>query len=332
VRAREREGPLASNQPVLRVSDRGTPHPATQADMATRRARQSSPRRRPQHRFYLLRGIVHCATGHNALRMQGKERKGNIYYACGYRASYGDNAAAALGHGKWQYIREDRLTGLIDRFFKTYIFGPNAVAHFRSQHAALAPAVQDRDSEQRGRLTDRLADFDQRIARQIAAIESGIDPLLVGERIDALKAERHETETALAGLDIQQQESAVLDLEATSNVLDSLPDLSTPLAKADPELRRRVYEAFQFGIELDRNKPEVRLKALVSSAFSTASNLDDLAVMVADKPIGTVFNYRLEPSSGRFLGRLYACPAPTVRGLSRPRAFGGHFGLSPGLI
>ena len=257
----------------------------TQADMATRRARQSSPRRRPQHRFYLLRGIVHCATGHNALRMQGKERKGNIYYACGYRASYGDNAAEALGHGKWQYIREDRLTDLIDRFFKTYIFGPNAVAHFRSQHAALAPAVQDRDSEERGRLTDRLADLDQRIARQIAAIESGIDPVLVGERIDALKAERHETETALAGLDIQQQESAVLDLEATSNVLDSLPDLSTPPAKADPELRRRVYDAFQFGIELDRNTPQVRLKALVSSAFSTAKNLDDLAVMVADKPI-----------------------------------------------
>ncbi len=30
-----------------------------------------------------------------------------------------------------------------------------------------------------------------------------------------------------------------------------LPDLSNPLAKVDPELRRSVYEAFQFGIELD---------------------------------------------------------------------------------
>lgn len=65
-------------------------------------------------------------------------------------------------------------------------------------------------------------------------------------------------------------------------VLDSLPDLSKPLAKADPELRRSVYEAFQFGIELDRNKPEIRLKALVSSAFSTISDLDDLAGMVAN--------------------------------------------------
>jgi hypothetical protein len=65
-------------------------------------------------------------------------------------------------------------------------------------------------------------------------------------------------------------------------VLDSLPDLSKPLAKADPELRRSVYEAFRPGIELDRNKTEIRLKALVSSAFSTTSDLDDLAGMVAN--------------------------------------------------
>jgi hypothetical protein len=50
-------------------------------------------------------------------------------------------------------------------------------------------------------------------------------------------------------------------------------------------LRRQVYEAVQFAIELDRNKPEVRLKARLSSAFSTASDLDDFASMVANKAI-----------------------------------------------
>jgi hypothetical protein len=38
-------------------------------------------------------------------------------------------------------------------------------------------------------------------------------------------------------------------------------------------------------VELDRNKPEVRLKARLSSAFSTASDLDDFASMVANKAI-----------------------------------------------
>jgi hypothetical protein len=67
---------------------------------------------------------VHCGTGHNPLRMQGKTRKSNTYYACGYRINYGDKAAHVLGHGKWQYVREDRITDLIDRFFATQIFGP----------------------------------------------------------------------------------------------------------------------------------------------------------------------------------------------------------------
>jgi hypothetical protein len=51
-----------------------------------------------------------------------------------------------------------------------------------------------------------------------------------------------------------------------------LPNISAPLAKADPELRRRVFEALQFGVELDRNKPEIRMKALVSSAFGAAGS------------------------------------------------------------
>ena len=253
--------------------------------MAGRRTRQSNQRRRPQQRFYLLRGIVHCGTGHNPLRMHGKERKGITYYACGYRAAYGDNAAEALGHGKWQYIREDRLTEMIDRFFATYIFGPNAVAHFRAQHTDLAPSIEDESAEQRERLTSQLSDLDQRIERQIAAIESGVDPVLVGERIRALKGERHQAETALAQMDLQQRQRTILDLEDACGVLDSLPNLAKPLAKADPELRRRVYEAFHFAVELDRNRPQVRLKALISSAFSTASDLDDFAGMVANKAI-----------------------------------------------
>jgi site-specific DNA recombinase len=256
-----------------------------QAGTTARCTAQANQRCRPQRRFYLLRGIVHCATGHNALRMHGKERKGNTYYACGYRASYGDTAAQALGHGKWQYIREDHLTDMLDRFFGTYIFGPNAAAHLRAQHAAHAPGIADQNAKQRKRLTAKLADTDKRIERQLAAIEQGIDPALIGERIRALKAEREQAETALATLDLDQHERALLDIEEACNVLDSLPNLTKPLAKADPELRRRVYEAFHLAVELDRNTPQIRLKALVSSAFNTANDLDDFATEVANKDI-----------------------------------------------
>jgi hypothetical protein len=42
----------------------------------------------------------------------------------------------------------------------------------------------------------RAAEVDRRIDRQLAAIEAGVDPVVVGERIRALKLERAEAETA----------------------------------------------------------------------------------------------------------------------------------------
>jgi site-specific DNA recombinase len=257
----------------------------TRANMSTRRAAQSNPRRRQQSRFYVLRGSLQCATGHNPLRMQGKTVKGHTYYACGYRSDYGDKAAEALGHGKWQYIREDSLTHMVDQFFATNVFGPNRLHHFRAQHAAVAASLEaDKTNQQRTRLVDQLADLDQRLQRQIAAIESGVDPMLVGERIRTLKAERQQAETVLSELD-QQRQRPNMDLEGACAILDGLPDLSKSLARAEPELQRRIFEAFHLTIELDRNTPEVRLSALVTSAFAEASDLDELAATVTDKAI-----------------------------------------------
>jgi len=49
----------------------------------------------------------------------------------GLRTSYGDRAAEAVDHGKWQYIREDHLVPVVDSFFATRIFGPKRLAHSR---------------------------------------------------------------------------------------------------------------------------------------------------------------------------------------------------------
>lgn len=199
------------------------------------------------------------------------------------------------------------------------MFGANAAAHLRAQHAALTPSIKDESAEQRERLTSQLSDIDQRIERQLAAIESGVDLVLVGERIRALKAEREQTETALATLDLEQRQRTVLDLEDACAVLDSLPDFGKPLAKADPELRRQVYEAFHFAVELDRNKPEVRLKARLSS---TASDLDDFASMVANKAIAgersALTGDRSVPvSTGRSVAQLTGRRVSPSRHLSR---------------
>jgi hypothetical protein len=73
-------------------------------------------------------------------------------------------------------------------------------------------------------LVDQLSDLDQRLQRQIVAIESGVNPVLVGERIRAFMAERQQAETVLSELDQQRHRPSV--------DLDGLPDLSKPLARA----------------------------------------------------------------------------------------------------
>lgn len=272
VEAERRHEALISDEDFERV----------RAEMKVRSTGNSGNRRRyKQNRFYLLRGVVHCATGHNPLRMHGKSRKGNTYYTCGYRRSYGDTAAEATGHGKWQYVREDNLVDLVDAFFATRVFGADRVDHFRRQASTLATAVENEDGGKRERANRQLADVEHRIERQLAAIEAGVDPVLVGERIRALKSEREEVEALVAQLEQSSRNGGGIGVEDAAAILDSLPDLSKALKMADPEQRRAVFEAFRLRVEIDRNVQQIRLKALVSSAFSQVRNLSELCATKA---------------------------------------------------
>jgi site-specific DNA recombinase len=245
------------------------------AEIAKRQRTEGAKRRSKQRRNYLLRGIVHCGTGHNPLRMHGKERKNITYYACSYRISYGDTAAEALGHGKWQYIREDNLLNIIDEFFAHNIFGPERLANFRAQHAMLAQTVATNQDHNLRRLEKELAEIDQRVELQLRAIEAGVDPTLVRQRIDELKTERAELEAALANL-TPQTLGAELPVDEASDILASLPDLADELAHADDQTRRAVYDAFHLSVTLDRNSHQIQVKALISSAFTKARDLNSL--------------------------------------------------------
>jgi hypothetical protein len=81
-----------------------------------------------------------------------------------------------------------------EQFFATNIFWPSRLHHFRAQHVALATAVEDdKTTQQRARLADQLADLDQRLQLQIAAIESGVDPRILFSSEMALDEARQQT-------------------------------------------------------------------------------------------------------------------------------------------
>lgn len=87
------------------------------------------------------------------------------------------------------------------------------------------------------RLVRAIADLDGRVERQLAAIEAGVDPVLVGERIQALKAERDDKQTALAGIAPPAQDGVPRD-DAFA-VRDGLPDLRPIDRIGQPTHRRR---------------------------------------------------------------------------------------------
>jgi ERCC4 domain len=84
-----------------------------------------------------------------------------------------------------------------------------------------------------------------------------------------------------------------LDVDDACEILDSLPNLTEALAAAEPELRRRVFDAFRLAVALDRNAGQIRVKALISSAFT---NTRDLQNLVAN---GAIPGVRYGPISDR---------------------------------
>jgi hypothetical protein len=84
-------------------------------------------------------------------------------------------------------------------------------------------------------------------------------------------------QAAVAELDDAGRTGTAIDLDDACEILDSLlPTLSEVLASADPELRGRVFEAFRLAVALDRNAGHIRVKALISSAFTNTRDLQNL--------------------------------------------------------
>jgi hypothetical protein len=162
---------------------------------------------------------------------------------------------------------------------------PTSSGRTPSRTSALAPTLNDKSTEQRERAIRSLADLDQRIARQIAAIESGVDPVLVGEHIRALKAERQQTEAALATLDLEQRQRTTVDLDDACAILEALPTSPSRSPRPTPSCAATSMKRSSSPSNLTATHPRYALKALVSSAFNAASDLDSIAATVAHKTI-----------------------------------------------
>ncbi len=183
-----------------------------------------------QSKDYLFTGMVKCCSGHGPLSMYGRTQKGRRYYACDYLRDYGDSAAIEVHAGKkWIYLREDRTLALVEKFFAERIFGPMRIEKLERQLRAQGKRSKRKAKSTGKRVSEQIADLDRRIGLQIDALEQGIEPELVGERIAELRAEKERAETALRDLLPETDEA---DAEELSAMLTRLPDLAEALAEA----------------------------------------------------------------------------------------------------
>jgi site-specific DNA recombinase len=255
---------------------------ASQARFSRRPGRQVSAS--GAKRAYLFAGMVHCATGHQPLSMQGKARKDHHYYACSYGATYGDVAACETHAGqKWIYLREDALLPLVEQFFAQRIFGPLRLDKLRKQLKTAATEHKQEGRHVATRLRDHITDAERRIKIQVQTLEDGVEAEIVTARIAELRADIAAAEADLALLGPEDVEADVQDLE---DRLGRLPNLSRQLHRASPEIKRQTFEAFGLRIDYDKAERTIAVSATVTeavaSAFENAKSLREEAFLAAD--------------------------------------------------
>jgi hypothetical protein len=101
----------------------------------------------------------------------------------------------------------------------------------------------------------------------VIALEDGIEPELVKERIAELRAEKTAAEDALAALPAEQVQTEEADI---AKRLSLIPDLSEQLRTAAPDLKRRMFQAFQTRVEFDKTTNRLGIAVTVRDAVARA--------------------------------------------------------------
>ena len=99
------------------------------------------------------------------------------------------------------------------------------------------------------------------------ALEKGVEPELVSERIAELRGEKEALEEALAEVGAEREE---MEDEELAKQLARVPDLSKALAEATPEVQRQVFQAFDLQIAYDKVGRRIEISATVSEAVANA--------------------------------------------------------------
>jgi site-specific DNA recombinase len=215
--------------------------------MATEQRQTGDRKPRVTPRPYALRSLIFC--GICDRRMQGTWNNGRAHYRC---VVSGEHATAARpDHPKAVYIREDQIVGPLDRWL-SQVFDPE---HLDATVEALEAASEDPGLEARRETARRaIRHCDDRLTKYRAALDAGVDPVVVGQWITEVQGERLHAEVALQ----RAKGSDRMSKQQITSLVAQLGDIMATLKRADPADKAEVYA--QLGLRLTFD-PERRVVA-----------------------------------------------------------------------
>jgi hypothetical protein len=175
------------------------------------------------------------------------------------------------------------------------VFGPLRIDKLERQLRAQGKRARRESKGTAKRLREKVADLDRRIGLQIEALETGLEPELVGARIASLREEKAQLEAEQRALGVGEEEVSAEELVAQ---LERLPNLGKALRKAPPALKRQVFEAFALEVRYDKVSRHIEISATVSEEVAKAfENAKDLPKQVPSVTPRDIAGAGFEPAT-----------------------------------
>jgi DNA invertase Pin-like site-specific DNA recombinase len=202
-------------------------------------ARRPGIDRKPRRskRCYAVSGLLFCGLCHR--RMIGSFNNGRNHYRCTYSYEYAD--ANRLAHPRSLYLREDKITELVD----PWVARAFSAANLRTTLQAMADTQHDNADQHRIiAAREKISTCQTKLDRYRAALDAGTDPILVQQWITQIQAER-----AVAEADLRQLTGrSAMTAEEINTLVETMSGIATVLRRADPTDKAEVYR--ELGIKL----------------------------------------------------------------------------------
>ncbi|MBE3200430.1 MULTISPECIES: recombinase family protein [Parafrankia] len=217
---------------------------------------QKTPRTRQP---YALRGAVHCGVCDR--KMQGHTVRGEAYYRCRYPQEYA--LANTIAHQANVYVREDVLVPALDRWLADTLRPPRLAETLDAMVAAQEGPSEDDRAVQRARQT--IEEVNAKLTRYRAALDAGADPVVVTGWIAQAQAEKTAAERELR--EANKNDTGKLTREEISEIVESLGDIASALAEAEPAEKADLYRSLQLRLTYHPTTSTVRADMKIDTSY-----------------------------------------------------------------